>query len=288
MNQQQLPSSGANNNASTPTANSSTSAADLPLRNVYIASLPDNFNEQKLRAMFECYGAIESIKVAHDASNGVCKGYAFVLFRETRDAERAIVAMIGREVEGQRIQVRFAHNPVNAKKSHRGLSAPSGGVAPPPATAVTVSTPALAPNTVVQAVSPTNAGPVSHLPPAFVQLQQPRIMIPANAAYAVPQSSYIQQQPTVSQQIYSINSATLGRTTPPPAGMFAPGQVLMVIPPTSSDQQLQPVMMAPKGALNVGSQQGQPTLVFVNAGGTMGLNTPQPSSSIMSNPAYIS
>lgn len=58
-------------------------------RKVYVAHLPQDYDESKLREIFQSYGEIEDVFVMRDSS-GKCKGSGFVKFKEIESATKAI------------------------------------------------------------------------------------------------------------------------------------------------------------------------------------------------------
>ncbi|KAG5485445.1 hypothetical protein LSCM1_07529 [Leishmania martiniquensis] len=78
-------------------------------RNVYVASLPLNFDDQQLQDLFSPYGRIVSARIMRAKKSHASKGYGFVMFREVSSAEKAIEGLHGRVVGGSRIQVRRAN-----------------------------------------------------------------------------------------------------------------------------------------------------------------------------------
>jgi hypothetical protein len=81
-------------------------------RNVYLASLPTNFNDYQLSQLCAPYGAIVSSKMFNNGSGGGSsnegRAYGFVLYGEAAGAARAIEELAGRVVGTQRVQVRYA------------------------------------------------------------------------------------------------------------------------------------------------------------------------------------
>lgn len=84
--------------------------------NVYVASLPPDFTNERLNALFSPFGHIISSTVKHDRTTGACKGYGFVLFETEQHAFNAVVGLQGHSVDRTRIQVRFARPEASAKK----------------------------------------------------------------------------------------------------------------------------------------------------------------------------
>ncbi|KEG10710.1 RNA-binding protein [Trypanosoma grayi] len=85
-------------------------------RNVYIASLPRNYTDEELRALFAPYGKIVSTALVKDKNTGLCKGYGFVLMERHQDAYNAVIALQGHTVGNTRVQVRLARPEASAKK----------------------------------------------------------------------------------------------------------------------------------------------------------------------------
>ena len=62
--------------------------------NLYVSGLGPSIDEEKLKALFEPYGEIVTVKVVRD-SNNKSKGYGFVLFKEKTHADASIRALQG-------------------------------------------------------------------------------------------------------------------------------------------------------------------------------------------------
>ncbi|KEG10708.1 putative RNA-binding protein 5, partial [Trypanosoma grayi] len=78
-------------------------------RNVYVASLPIEFDDEQLFNLFAPYGPITSARIMRAKGTRQSKGYGFVLYRNPRSAELAISNLVGHVIGGNRIQVRLAH-----------------------------------------------------------------------------------------------------------------------------------------------------------------------------------
>lgn len=93
---------------------------DLPTaysRNVYIASLPEDYTDAALRELFAPFGNIITCAVKRDRQTNLCKGYGFVLFERADDAVNAVLALQSRTVIGRnKVQVRLARPEASAKK----------------------------------------------------------------------------------------------------------------------------------------------------------------------------
>lgn len=72
--------------------------------NVYIKNFGDEFDDEKLRDMFEVFGKITSHKVMVDDVNK-SKGFGFVSFEEAEAAEKAVEELNGKEINSRIVYV---------------------------------------------------------------------------------------------------------------------------------------------------------------------------------------
>lgn len=77
-------------------------------KKLYVGNLPYSVRDESLRAAFEQYGAIVSATVIMDRASGRSKGFGFVEFENDADADAAIAAMNGTELEGRQLVVNEA------------------------------------------------------------------------------------------------------------------------------------------------------------------------------------
>lgn len=73
--------------------------------NIYVGRLSSSTTEAKVRSLFEQFGAVDSVKLIKDKFTGQMKGFGFVEMPEADQAQEAIAALNGSEVDGQRILV---------------------------------------------------------------------------------------------------------------------------------------------------------------------------------------
>ncbi|XP_064545156.1 uncharacterized protein maca [Drosophila montana] len=101
------------------------STLDIRNAKVYVANLPMDYNEQKVRATFGHYGNILDLNVLKDRFTGLSRGIAFVRFELKSSADMAISVMNGYTLEGGSfpLQVRLAKRPKDweAPKPHRSV-----------------------------------------------------------------------------------------------------------------------------------------------------------------------
>jgi len=84
------------------------------LMNIYVGNLPFNVTEESLKAMFDKFGEVESVKVIMDRFTGKPKGFGFVEMPSNSEADQAIKELNGKIIEGRNVKVNQA-NPSGKK-----------------------------------------------------------------------------------------------------------------------------------------------------------------------------
>jgi len=92
---------------------------DAPTTRVYVGNLGDYGNKAEIEREFESYGAIQDVWVARNPP-----GFAFVEFRDYRDAEDAVRDMDGKKLCGQIVKVELSRREGRDNRFRRG--APRG------------------------------------------------------------------------------------------------------------------------------------------------------------------
>ncbi|KAF2427793.1 RNA-binding domain-containing protein [Tothia fuscella] len=95
-------------------------------RSLFVRSLPTNTTTEDLTEHFSQSFPIKHAVAVVDKDTKLCKGYGFVTFAESEDAEQAIEELNGTEIHGKKIKVELAES------RHRG-EAEDGVVKPPTA-----------------------------------------------------------------------------------------------------------------------------------------------------------
>ncbi|HLB02250.1 MAG TPA: RNA-binding protein [Nitrospiria bacterium] len=75
---------------------------------IYVGSLPYSINEQKLADLFAPYGSVGSAKIISDKYSGQSKGFGFVEMSSSEEAQKAITALNGTQLEGRTLVVNEA------------------------------------------------------------------------------------------------------------------------------------------------------------------------------------
>lgn len=73
--------------------------------NIFVGSLPFKTGEADLRASFEAYGSVESVKIITDKMTGRSKGFGFVEMSNEEEGQRAIDELNGSSLGGRNIIV---------------------------------------------------------------------------------------------------------------------------------------------------------------------------------------
>jgi RNA recognition motif-containing protein len=98
------------------------------MNTIYVGNLSRNTTESTLRSLFEPYGSITSVKIIIDRVTGEPRGFAFV---DMENAQEAIDALNGKEVDGQCLRINEARpreqRPMNRERSFGGPRGESRG-----------------------------------------------------------------------------------------------------------------------------------------------------------------
>ena len=85
-------------------------ARNESLKKLYVGNLPFSTTEEELREMFEQHGPTASVRVITDRETGRSRGFGFVEFAEDGDAEKALQALDGRDMDGRALRVNEAQD----------------------------------------------------------------------------------------------------------------------------------------------------------------------------------
>ncbi len=93
-------------------------------KKIYVGNLNYGTGEEALRNLFSQYGEVASVSVITDKYSGESKGFGFVEMGTAQEAETAINALNGQELEGRRLRVDLAQE---RSRDDRGGSGGGGG-----------------------------------------------------------------------------------------------------------------------------------------------------------------
>lgn len=75
---------------------------------MYVSNLSFHTSEEDLKALFSAFGAVSSAKVINDRETGRSRGFGFVEMDGDEDANAAMKALNGKEIEGRSLSVSIA------------------------------------------------------------------------------------------------------------------------------------------------------------------------------------
>ena len=97
------------------------------MKNLFVGNLPHSTGEAELRALFEAHGAVDRVSIVTDRETGRARGFAFVEMKDAGEADKAIAALNGKELEGRALKVNEARPKTERSASPRGQRSGGGG-----------------------------------------------------------------------------------------------------------------------------------------------------------------
>ena len=94
-------------------------------KKLYVGNLPYGFNDNDLQNLFSAYGAVRSAQVVKDRDTDRSRGFGFVEMDSGEEAQAAIDALNGQDVNGRPLTVNEAKP--REDRGTRGGYARSGG-----------------------------------------------------------------------------------------------------------------------------------------------------------------
>ncbi len=73
--------------------------------NIYVGNLSYQTTEDQLRQAFEAFGQVTSVNIIKDKYSGESKGFGFVEMAGKEEAEEAMAALNGKELNGRNMSV---------------------------------------------------------------------------------------------------------------------------------------------------------------------------------------
>ena len=78
------------------------------MKKLYVGNLSYGATESKIRSLFEQHGKVETVNLITDRDTGRSKGFGFVEMTNDAEAQRAITALNGKEIDGRALTVNEA------------------------------------------------------------------------------------------------------------------------------------------------------------------------------------
>src|SRR3954452_17059186 len=91
-------------------------------RKLYVGNLGYGVTDAELTKLFEPYGTVESAQVIADRDTGQSKGFGFVEMKTDQEAQAAIGALNGKDMNGRALTVNEAKPRESGGRGGRGGS----------------------------------------------------------------------------------------------------------------------------------------------------------------------
>lgn len=95
--------------------------------NIYVGNLANSATEDDLRQAFEAFGEVSNINIIKDRFSGESRGFGFVEMPTKTEAESAIEALNGQEIQGRAVNVNEARPKADNRRSGGGGRGGRGG-----------------------------------------------------------------------------------------------------------------------------------------------------------------
>jgi RNA recognition motif-containing protein len=95
-------------------------------KKLYVGNLPYSVTDSSLQQMFEPHGSVQSAQVIMDRDTGRSKGFGFVEMGNDQEAQAAIAALNGQQVDGRSLTVNEARPKTEGGGGGRGGSGGGG------------------------------------------------------------------------------------------------------------------------------------------------------------------
>ena len=94
---------------------------------LYVGGLPYSVTEGRLQELFAAHGTVESAKVITDKFTGQSRGFGFVEMGSGSEAQKAIEALNGTQLDGRTLIVNEARPQERRSDTGGGRGSRSGG-----------------------------------------------------------------------------------------------------------------------------------------------------------------
>ena len=101
------------------------------MKNIFVGNLPFSCTEETVRGLFERYGQVNSARIMTDRETGRSRGFAFVEMENEGEADQAINALNGYQLDGRGLNVNEARpKPERSFGGGAGFGGGGGGRGP--------------------------------------------------------------------------------------------------------------------------------------------------------------
>jgi RNA recognition motif-containing protein len=89
------------------------------VNNILVGNLGPNVTERDIRPLFEKHGVIQRFKMMTDRWTGLSRGFGFIQMKTDAEAEQAIVALNGMDLNGKVLTVNPARPQLHRRNRKR-------------------------------------------------------------------------------------------------------------------------------------------------------------------------
>jgi RNA recognition motif-containing protein len=89
------------------------------LKNIFVGNLDFGATEESIRSLFEPYGTVEGVRLMTDRDTGRSRGFAFVEMTNSDEADQAITALNGTNLDGRALNINEARPKVGVKRDQK-------------------------------------------------------------------------------------------------------------------------------------------------------------------------
>jgi RNA recognition motif-containing protein len=97
------------------------------MKNIFVGNLSFRATEDAVRSLFEAYGTVERVSLVTDRDTGQARGFGFVEMSNSTEADRAILELNGRELDGRALNVNEARPKTERGAGGGGYRGRTGG-----------------------------------------------------------------------------------------------------------------------------------------------------------------
>lgn len=90
------------------------------MKSIFVGNLDFGTTEDSIRSLFEQHGAVDRVNLIRDRDTGQPRGFAFVEMADSSEADRAITALNGTNLDGRAINVNEARPKAERAGGHGG------------------------------------------------------------------------------------------------------------------------------------------------------------------------
>jgi len=99
--------------------------------NIFVGNLEYRVSEDELKEAFSSHGNVESVRIITNRHTGKSKGFAFVVMPDDKEAQAAMDALNGQEINGRPVIVNEARRTEEERDGFEDEERPSERPEPP-------------------------------------------------------------------------------------------------------------------------------------------------------------